>query len=102
MTTGKNVRWTGNKFIAVGTGVNRIIYSSDGINWYPSLNGNNIFSTCNNLGTVSDAIFYTPSKQLTLNQYGVSNTNTLDVISPEYFNSGYTNCTISFVSQTLL
>ena len=41
--------WSGSTWVLGGSGTETLIYSYDGISWYPSHNGNTIFSQCNSV-----------------------------------------------------
>jgi hypothetical protein len=45
ITSVNGVAFDGTKWVAVGLGVNKIIYSTDGINWLPSTNGNTVLTS---------------------------------------------------------
>ena len=93
-TRGNGICWSGTNWIAVGEGTNSVAFSPDGINW--SGNGTTLFTTSGNgiagnprIGAV------VVDNQLTLNEYGVSGTNKLDVVADNYFNTGFTNMTVT-------
>ena len=50
-----NICWNSNEWIAVGEGVHRILRSSDGINWTPSINGDS---------TITDVIYCCASQSI--------------------------------------
>jgi hypothetical protein len=93
--SGNSVCWTGDKWIATGTGTNTIATSTDGKNWTGQ--GTSIFSVSGNYIACNSPIA-TPNvdSQLTINAKG-----TLDIVSGSYYNYGYTNMNASFSSLKL-
>jgi hypothetical protein len=96
-TAGYGVCWTGTRFVAVGSGTNTMIYSQDGLTWYATASG--IFTQGNGVAgnprigaTVCDS-------QLVLNA-NEGGSNTLDIISDAYCNTGYTNFSATIQAQT--
>jgi hypothetical protein len=91
-----SITWTGTRFVACG---NRIsggtgIYSSiDGITW----SAPTATTFTNTDAVISSGIGITQD-----NSFQLTNPNTqLDVVAPNYFNQGYSNCSIS-ISPSLL
>ena len=97
-TAGNGVCWTGTRFVAVGQGTNTIIYSQDGLTWYPSpssglfTQGNGVAGNPRIGATVCDS-------QLVLNA-NEAGSNTLDIVSDTYCNTGYTNFSATIQAQT--
>jgi hypothetical protein len=96
-TCGNGICWTGTNWIAVGEGTNTVAFSTDGIVW--TGNGTTLFTTSGNgiagnprIGSV------VVNSQITLNEYDVSGTNKLDVVADSYFNTGFTNMSVSIKS----
>jgi hypothetical protein len=90
------ISWNGNQWIAVTiNGINNA-YSSDGINWTLTsngvINGNGIAWNAG-LGSVN-----IPNDSIVLNQYGSGLSSELDVVCDSYYNTGFTNCSISINS----
>jgi len=74
----------------VGEGTsNTIANSSDGINWIGG--GKSIFTTSGN-GVVSNV---QDNFSITLGSYGPGLSNKLDVVSDKYYNTGFTNMSIT-------
>ena len=93
------VAWNGRRWIAVGQGANTIAYSSDGITW--TALGNSIFTSSGfgvagnpNIGaTIVDSV-------ITLNSNILPNTNRLDIVSGNYYNTGYSNFSVEIISNS--
>ena len=97
-TAGNGVCWTGTRFVAVGQGTNTIIYSQDGLTWYPAPNG--IFTTQGNGVAGNPRIGATVcDSQLVLNA-NEAGSNTLDIASDTYCNTGYANFSATIQAQT--
>jgi hypothetical protein len=92
---GFGVGWVGNRFVAVGQGTNTIAYSSDGITWTGS--GTSVF---NSLGQTvgwnggKAGVFMNPNP-LVLNANGAGLSNRLDVSADGYYNTGFSNMTMT-------
>ena len=91
---GFGVAWNGLMWIAIGDGgLNTIAYSSDGIKWTGL--GKNIITEYGygvagnpNIGaTIVDSV-------ITLNSNSLPNTNKLDIVASNYYNTGYSNLSI--------
>jgi hypothetical protein len=109
-TSGYGITWNGSLWIAVGDGSSHTFATSpDGITW--SGRGKTIFSTRGwgvafNNKRENQIIFPTNSSNSTINsinpitidKYGTSGTNNLDVVADSYFNSGFTNMTVNFTN----
>jgi hypothetical protein len=103
-TSGNGIAWNGTMWVATGLGAYSTAYSYDGFNWtgVPSSGGlgqgvafNNrrpytltfpTNSTSSIIGTVSSSVSFPIS---------VLSTSRLDVVSDAYYNSGYTNFSIT-------
>ena len=87
-----------NRWVAGGNGNYSIAYSSDGINWIlttnGALNGSGIAWNAG-LGSVN-----IPNDSIVLNQYGSGLSSELDVVCDSYYNTGFTNCSISINSTS--
>jgi hypothetical protein len=86
------VTWNGTRWVATGYGSNPNVnpsfaYSTDGINWTA---GQNIF-TYEGDGIASNFSSY--------NLISILNNNSLDVVSDAYYNTGYTNFSMTARSQ---
>ena len=99
-TAGYGVAWNGIRWVSVGDGTNNTIaYSFDGITWSGA--GKTIFTTTGygvagnpNVGaTIVDST-------ITLNSNIYPQTNKLDIVSGDYYNSGYTNFSVNILSTT--
>ena len=99
-----SVIWNGQKWIMTGYNGSRNVimaYSSNGIEW-TGINKTVINSNMNegyaigwNAGLGSVNI---PNSSIVLNQYGSGLSSQLDVVSDSYYNTGFTNCSISINS----
>jgi len=96
LTSCSDIAWNGTVWIAVGSGLNPINYSYDGIIWYDSLNGSNLFTSCNSVSAISNIYQFPLDKQLILKK-----NQTLDIISDDYYNTGFSNASFSITSTTL-
>lgn len=97
-TAGNGVCWTGSRFVAVGDGA-MFGYSQDGIVWYTA--PNSIFSTQGNGVAGNPRIgAVVVDSQIVLNA-NTDGSNTLDVVSDTYYNTGYTNFSAMIQTQTL-
>ena len=98
---GYSITWNGNQWIALGSGnPYNIAYSYDGIIWTGRSNN-----------TFNKSPFYLPrggiawtaglgsvdisGNSITLDQYGPGLTSTLDIVGSPYYNTGFTNLSIS-------
>jgi hypothetical protein len=90
-TAGNGVCWTSKRFIAVGQGTNTIIYSKDGITWYTA--PNNIFTQGNGVAGNHRIGAIVCDSQVALS-------DSLDVLSDTYYNTGYTNFSATIQSRT--
>jgi hypothetical protein len=111
-TTGYAVSWTGKKWIAVGsygssTTSYSMVYSYDGFNWYPV---NNFTPTSSQIPILTTGYAIASNSgigavvvpsQLTLSNYNIPSTQTLDIVSNSYYNSGYNNFTATIKSYDL-
>ena len=88
-TAGNGVCWTGTRFVAVG---DTIGYSQDGIVWYSTVSS--IFSTQGN------GVAGNPRLGATVSDSQVALSDSLDVVSDTYYNTGYTNFSATIQSQT--
>ena len=92
------ISWNGNQWIAVTINSINNAYSSDGINWTLTpnglINGNGIAWNAG-LGSVN-----IPNGSIVLNQYGSGLSSELDVATDSYYNTGFTNCSISINSTS--
>jgi hypothetical protein len=100
--TAGSVIWNGQKWIMTGyTSPNYFImaYSSDGQNWSGVTNtGTSMgegYAIGWNAGLGSVNI---PNDSIVLNQYGSGLSSELDVVCDSYYNTGFTNCSISINS----
>ena len=106
--TANSVIWNGQKWIMTGynNGMsvsNNVImaYSTDGQNW-TGINKSVVSSSMSqgyaigwNAGLGSVNI---PNDSIVLNQYGSGLSSQLDVVTDSYYNTGFTNCSISINS----
>ena len=103
LTIGFGVSWNGQMWVATGIGLQgNIVYSYNGKNWYPTGVGiitagwwvANNNSTLGNLSKVN---------QLQLNTQGAARTQTLDIVSDMYYQTGYRelNFQMNFTQQTV-
>jgi hypothetical protein len=90
-TTGNGVCWSGSRFVAVGDG-SMIGYSEDGLTWYSA--PNSIFSTQGN-GVAGNSRL-----GATVSDSQVALSDSLDVVSDTYYNTGYTNFSATIQSRT--
>jgi hypothetical protein len=92
---GYGVEWNGTRWVAVGNGINIIAYSSDGITWTGL--GTTIFSATGN-GVAWNGgkagVFMNPNP-LVLNANGAGLSNRLDVSADGYYNTGFSNMTMT-------
>jgi hypothetical protein len=96
-TAGYGVCWTGTRFVAVGSGTNTMIYSQDGLTWYAASSG--IFTQGNGVAGNSRIGATVCDSQLVLNA-NEGGSNTLDIVSDTYCNTGYTNFSATIQAQT--
>jgi hypothetical protein len=92
------ISWNGNQWVAVTLNDKNIAYSSDGINWTLKTNGvlsGNGIAWNAGLGSVN-----IPNDSIVLNQYGSGLSSELDVVCDSYYNTGFTNCSISINSTS--
>ena len=87
------ITWNGSLWIATGFGSNPNVnpsfaYSTDGINW---IAGPNIFTYAGNAVASNFSIY---------NPIIIPSTGRLDVVSDAYYNSGYTNFSITMNART--
>jgi hypothetical protein len=97
---GLGVAWNGTRFVAVGAaGTNTIAYSYDGINWKGVSGSTSIFSIQGNgvAGNPKVGATIVPS-QIVLNKNSINQTNTLDIASGDYYNTGPTHVSITLNS----
>ena len=90
-TAGNGVCWTGSRFVAVGNGAT-IGYSQDGIMWYTAVSS--IFSTQGN------GVAGNPRLGAAVSDSQVALSDSLDVVSDAYYNTGYTNFSATIQSHT--
>jgi len=96
---GNSVTWNGTLWVAVGEGTNSIAYSYDGITWtgIPKTNTN----TFTNFGqgvAWNAGIGDVSMNPITLNKYGLGLSNKLDIVADKYYNTGYSNLTLTIES----
>jgi hypothetical protein len=111
-TSGRRVRWNGSLWVAVGSGTgNTIAYSRDGISWiglgtsiflgtdtggfdvaYNSIRPHRItFPSNSGIGSIDIS-----GGSFVVSNLGPSQTNTIEVVSPPYYNTGtHTNFSVS-------
>jgi hypothetical protein len=112
-TSGKGVTWNGSMWVAVGEGTTYpIAWSSDGKTWIgvsstSILTPINGIACNNNLCDISiNQPIYTPSStsfagsisypgNISLSNYNTQPTQTLEIVSDSYYNTGYTNMSVS-------
>jgi len=87
-TSGNGVCWTGTRFVAVG---NTVGYSKDGLTWYASTGG--IF-------TQGNGVAGNPRIGAVVCDSQVALSDSLDVVSDTYYNTGYTNFSAAIQAQT--
>ena len=89
---GSSVAWNGTRLVAVGAGTNSIAYSSDGITWTGL--GRSIFST-------SYGVAGNPNVGATIVDSAITlNSNRLDIVSGNYYNTGYSNFSVDIISNS--
>ena len=96
-TTGVyGITWNGTMWVAVGEGTNTVAFSSDGILWSGVDNNTLLFTTSGN-GVASNPRIgaVVVDSQMTLDTYSISGTNKLDIVADSYFNTGFTNMTVT-------
>jgi hypothetical protein len=89
-TAGNSVCWTGTRFVAVG---DTIGYSHDGLTWHTA--PSSIFSIQGN------GVAGNPRIGATVCDSQVALSDSIDVVSDTYYNTGYTNFSATIQSQTL-
>ena len=89
-TAGNGVCWTGLRFVAVGNGAT-IGYSQDGIMWY---------SAPNSIFTQGNGVAGNPRLGAAVSDSQVALSDSLDVVSDAYYNTGYTNFSVTIQSHT--
>ena len=87
-----SVAWNGNVWVAVGQGLNqtpgKVGYSYDGKTWYASASGSSIFTSVYGVGAIKNVNI--PGGSIVL-----SAGDQLDVVCDSYYNTGFTNFSIS-------
>jgi hypothetical protein len=78
-TAGNSVCWTGTRFVAVG---DTIGYSQDGIMWY---------NVSNSIFTQGNGVAGNPRLGATVSDSQLALSDSLDITSDTYYNTGYTN-----------
>jgi hypothetical protein len=92
-----SVVWNGRAFIAAGDGTNRLAYSGNGINWSPVPNSTNIFTTnCYGVAANSRIGATVVDSQIIIDQNGFGQSDSLDVVSDSFYNTGYDNFSVNF------
>ena len=91
------VCWTGTRFVAVGISSNPIIYSQDGLTWYTV--SSSIFTQGNGVAGNPRIGATLCDSQIALNT-NTGGSNTLDIVSDTYCNTGYTNFSATIQTQT--
>ena len=96
ITTGYSVSWNGKLWLASGSGTQgNIVYSPNGKLWYTTTNS--IFTNVYGLGNNN---FFT-GNQIQLNELGAVPSQTLDVVSNSYYNTGFSEITVSVIPKSL-
>ena len=95
-----SVAWNGNTWVAAAQGTNKIGYSYDGKIWYKSDSGKKIFYASH--GVASNYASYSSSYSASNGNITIPNNSIvlsagdqLDVVCDSYYNTGFTNCSIS-------
>ena len=106
MTIGRSITWNGNIWIGIGqnTAGNSTstvyAYSLDGITWTASSGITNGLTIGNSvvwntkLGSVN-INSVNSNATILLDKYGASGTYKLDIVADSYFNTGFTNMTVT-------
>ena len=96
LNTGYSVSWNGQQWLAAGSGVQgNIVYSPNGKLWYPTTN--TIF---NNVYGVGNNNFFT-GNQIQLVALGAANSQTLDIVSDSYYQTGFSEITVGVLPKSL-
>jgi len=106
---GIGISWNGRMWIAVGNGENNsIAYSSDGITWTGATDSSGVVGSSKNIfrnygngvagnpnvgATIVDSV-------ITLNSNILPNTNRLDIVAANYYNTGYSNFSMEIISNS--
>ena len=96
-TSGYDVAWNGTYWLAIGNGVNSMAISYTTFTWQGVSGNTTIISNSGNGGGVAwnagrGGVFMNP---ITLNEYGSGLTNKLDIVCDKYYNTGYSNFTLT-------
>jgi len=95
-----DVAWTGDKFIvSIGQDIVKFIYSYDGITWYPTLNTTTGYKYTN-ISATSNLRQYSVKNHLVLDKYNINSSNTLDIFSSSFNQSGFQNADITIQSNS--
>jgi len=96
LNTGYSVSWNGQQWLAAGSGVQgNIVYSPNGKLWYTTTN--TIF---NNVYGVGNNNFFT-GNQIQLVALGAAKSQTLDIVSDSYYQSGFSEITVGVLPKSL-
>jgi len=96
ITIGYSVSWNGQLWLASGSGTQgNIVYSPNGKLWYTTTNS--IFTNVYGLGNNN---FFT-GNQIQLNSLGAAPSQTLDVVSNSYYNTGFSEIMVSVIPKPL-
>ena len=87
--------WNGSMWLVGGDPSPYIQYSYDGINWNQSNNSILTNTHCVATNSSLDGQVTIPNNSIVLNQYGNGLSSQLDVATDSYYNTGFTNCSIS-------
>jgi hypothetical protein len=96
LNTGYSVSWNGQQWLASGSGVQgNIVYSPNGKSWYPTTN--TMFS---NVYGVGNNNFFT-GNQIQLITLGAAKSQTLDIVSDSYYQTGFSEITVGVLPKSL-
>ena len=100
LTSTSAITWDGYKFIAVGSsGSSFITYSYNANIWYPSLNGNELFTNCYCVSSIGPYNQFIMNKQFVLTPYDSINSNqktqTLDLVNEPSTGNNFENIKVS-------
>ena len=84
-----------------GGTTHKLAYSYDGETWYVVPSSTSIITRGEAVASNSRIGPVVVDSQITLNEYGISGTNKLDIIADNYFNTGFTNMSVNINSNNL-
>jgi uncharacterized membrane protein len=99
---GHGIAWNGIRFVAVGEGTNCISHSLDGLTWTGIPSGTTTFTGIG-FGVASNPRIGATivDSQMLISANRLNMTSKLDIVSDSYYNTGFTELSVSVTSRTL-